>query len=248
MTKVGIPVAFLAGILSFASPCCLPLVPGYVSYMVATGPDRTQASRRVALFHALSFVAGFSVVFIALWGSVGLIGYLFRDYVGLMRQLGGAVLVFMGLHVAGVISISALHREKRLPMGAGASNGSRSSSLGRAAANAPGYGRSALLGVVFSAGWTPCIGPILGGIIGLASVSASVAHGALLLLVYALGLGIPFILVALGATAVSERLGWLNRHHTGVSVVTGAMLVGIGFLMITNTFGRLSGALPLIEI
>jgi cytochrome c-type biogenesis protein len=249
MTKVGIPVAFLAGILSFASPCCLPLVPGYVSYMVATGPDRTQASRRVAFFHALAFVAGFSVVFIALWGSVGLIGYLFRDYVGLMRQLGGAVLVFMGLHVAGVISISALYRERRLPMGAAASSdGSRSSGLGRAAANAPGYGRSALLGVVFSAGWTPCIGPILGGIIGLASVSASVAHGALLLLVYALGLGIPFILVALGATAVSERLGWLNRHHAAVSVVTGAMLVGIGFLMITNTFGRLSGALPLIEI
>ncbi len=255
MTKVGIPVAFLAGILSFASPCCLPLVPGYVSYMVATGPDRTQASRRVALFHALAFVAGFSVVFIALWGSVGLIGYLFRDYVGLLRQLGGAVLVFMGLHVAGVISISALYRERRLPMGAaaGASNGSGSTGLGNAgsggaAASAPGYGRSALLGVVFSAGWTPCIGPILGGIIGLASVSASVAHGAVLLLVYALGLGIPFILVALGATAVSERLGWLHRHNAAVSIATGAMLVGIGFLMITNTFGRLSGALPLIEI
>jgi cytochrome c-type biogenesis protein len=262
MTKVGIPIAFLAGILSFASPCCLPLVPGYVSYMVATGPDRTQASRRVAFFHALAFVAGFSVVFIVLWGSVGLIGYLFRDYIGLMRQLGGAVLVFMGLHVAGVISISALYREKRLPTtvfaggaraAGGASYGSGSVGLGGAGsggggAGAPGYGRSALLGVIFSAGWTPCIGPILGGIIGLASVSASVAHGALLLLVYALGLGIPFILVALGATAVSERLGWLNRHHTAVSVVTGAMLIGIGFLMITNTFGRLSGALPLIEI
>jgi cytochrome c-type biogenesis protein len=255
MTKVGIPVAFLAGILSFASPCCLPLVPGYVSYMVATGPDRTRASRRVALFHALSFVAGFSVVFIALWGSVGLIGYLFRDYVGLLRQLGGAVLVFMGLHVAGVISISALYRQKRLPMGAGAGpgRGSRGAGVGGVGpegtgSGGPGYGRSALLGVVFSAGWTPCIGPILGGIIGLASVSASVAKGAVLLLVYALGLGIPFILVALGATAVSERLGWLNRHHTAVGVATGAMLVGIGFLMITNTFGRLSGALPLIEI
>jgi len=243
MTKIGIPVAFLAGILSFASPCCLPLVPGYVSYMVATGPDRSPASRRVAFFHALAFVAGFSAVFIALWGSVGLIGYLFRDYVGLLRQLGGAVLVFMGLHVAGVISISALYREKRLPMGAGASNGS-----GRAAASAPGYGRSALLGVIFSAGWTPCIGPILAGIIGLASVSASVTQGTALLLVYAVGLGIPFILVALGATAVSDRLGWLHRHDAAVSVVTGAMLVGIGFLMITNTFGRLSGALPLIEI
>jgi len=250
MTDVSIPVAFLAGIVSFASPCLLPLVPGYVSYMVAVSPDRSAASRRAAFFHALAFVAGFSVVFIALWGSVGLVGYLFKDYIGLLRELGGAILVFMGLHVAGVISISALYREKRLPTTvfaggarAGASNGS-----GRAAASAPGYGRSALLGVIFSAGWTPCIGPILGGIIGLASVSASVTQGTALLLVYAVGLGIPFILVALGATAVSDRLGWLHRHDAAVSVVTGAMLVGIGFLMITNTFGRLSGALPLIEI
>ena len=245
MTKVGIPIAFLAGIISFASPCCLPLVPGYVSYMVAVSPDRSAESRRAAFFHALAFVAGFSVVFIALWGSVGLIGYLFRDYVGLLRQLGGAVLIFMGLHVAGVINVSALYREKRLPLGPAA--GAPDHSVGDAS-SVSSYGRSALLGVVFSAGWTPCIGPILGGIIGLASVSASVAHGAVLLLVYAIGLGIPFILVALGATAVSDRLGWVRRHNTAVSIVTGAMLVGIGFLMITNTFGRLSGSLPLIEI
>jgi cytochrome c-type biogenesis protein len=245
MTNVGIPIAFLAGIISFASPCCLPLVPGYVSYMVSTTPDRSPASRRVAFFHSLAFVVGFSVVFIAIWASVGLIGYLFRDYVGLLRQLGGAVLIFMGLHVAGVINVSALYREKRLPMGPAAGGLDHS---GRDASSVSSYGRSALLGVIFSAGWTPCIGPILGGIIGLASVSASVAHGTVLLLVYAIGLGIPFILVALGATAVSDRLGWVRRHNTAVSIVTGAMLVGIGFLMITNTFGRLSGSLPLIEI
>ncbi len=251
MNEVGIPVAFLAGIISFASPCCLPLVPGYVSYMVTTRDGSQAASRRVAFLHALAFVAGFSVVFIAIWASVGLIGYVFRDYAGLLRQLGGAVLVFMGLHVAGLISIPALYREKRLPMGgfagdarAGASDRSGG---GDGALSAPGYGRSALLGVIFSAGWTPCIGPILGGIIGLASVGASVARGTVLLLVYAIGLGIPFILVALGVTAVSDRLGWLRRHNTAVGVLTGAMLIGIGFLMITNTFGRLSGSLPLIE-
>ncbi len=173
MTEVGIPIAFLAGIVSFASPCCLPLVPGYVSYMVATNPDGSAASRRTALLHSLAFVAGFSVVFIAIWASVGLIGYLFRDYVGLLRQLGGAVLVFMGLHVAGVINISALYREKRLPIGPGAAP----RTVGGDASSEPSYARSAMVGVVFSAGWTPCIGPILGGIIGLASVSASVAQG-----------------------------------------------------------------------
>jgi cytochrome c-type biogenesis protein len=244
VTEVGIPIAFLAGVVSFASPCCLPLVPGYVSYMVATNPDDPAASRRVALFHSLAFVAGFTVVFIAIWASVGLVGYLFRDYLGLLRQLGGAVLVFMGLHVAGLISVSALYREARLPVGPG----SASQVGGEGARGEPSYGRSALVGVIFSAGWTPCIGPILGGIIGLASVSASVAEGTVLLFVYAIGLGIPFVLVALGATAVSERLRWFRRHQTAVDVATGAMLAGIGFLMITNTFARLSGALPIVEL
>ncbi len=244
MNEIGIPVAFLAGVVSFASPCCLPLVPGYVSYMVATNPDGSAAPRRTALFHSLAFVAGFSVVFIALWASVGLVGYLFRDYVGLLRQLGGAVLVFMGLHVAGVISISTLYREARLPIGPG----SASQAGGDGARSEPSYARSAMVGVIFSAGWTPCIGPILGGIIGLASVSASVGQGTLLLLVYAIGLGIPFVLVALGATAVSERLSWFRRHQTAVNAVTGTMLAAIGFLMITNTFGQLSGSLPPIGV
>jgi cytochrome c-type biogenesis protein len=144
----------------------------------------------------------------------------------------------MGLHVAGVISVSTLYREARLPLGS--SDGTERS--------APSYGRSALLGVIFSAGWTPCIGPILGGIIGLASVSASVAQGTVLLFVYAIGLGVPFVLVAVGATAVSDRLAWFRRHQTAVNVLTGAMLVAIGFLMITNTFARLSGSLPLVEL
>ncbi len=241
MTGLGILVAFLAGIVSFASPCCLPLVPAYVGYMVGTTPDGAAARRRAAFLQALAFVLGFSAVFIALWASVGLIGYFLRDYVGLLRQVGGAILVFMGLNVAGVINISALYREVRLPIGplGGASMG-----FGGGAPSAPSYGRSALLGVVFAAGWTPCVGPILGGIIGLASVSASVAEGTVLLIAYATGLAIPFILVAVGATSISHRLGWLRDHYTLVSRVTGALLVAVGFLMITNTFARLSGFLP----
>ena len=112
-----------------------------------------------------------------------------------------------------------------------------------AAPLAPSIPRSLLLGVVFAAGWTPCIGPILGGIIGLASVSASVGEGTLLLIAYAAGLALPFVLVALGATAVSRRLGWFRDHYRAVSVVTGALLVVVGFLMLTNTFARLSGLL-----
>jgi cytochrome c-type biogenesis protein len=237
MAGVGILVAFLGGIVSFASPCCLPLVPAYVGYMVGAAPEGSVARRRTAFYQALAFVLGFSAVFIAIWASVGVIGYVFRDYAALLRQLGGAVLVFMGLNVAGVINISALYREVHVPIGplGGATMG-----FGQAVPQTPSYGRSALLGVVFAAGWTPCIGPILGGIIGLAAVSASVAEGTVLLVAYAAGLAIPFILVAVGATAVSERLGWFRNHYRLVSVVTGALLVAVGFLMITNTFVRLS--------
>jgi len=235
---IGIAVAFLGGIVSFASPCCLPLVPAYVGYMVGTDTEGGAARRRAAFYQALAFVLGFSAVFITLWASIGLVGYVLRDYVGILRQVGGAILVFMGLHVAGVIDVAVLYREIHLPVGP---MGGASMGFGQAAPGTPSYRRSALLGIVFAAGWTPCIGPILGGIIGLASVSASVAEGTVLLVAFATGLAIPFILVAVGATAVSHRLGWLRDHNRAVSMVTGAMLVVVGFLMITNTFARLSG-------
>ena len=235
---VGLVVAFLGGIVSFASPCCLPLVPAYVGYMVGTETESASDRRRAAFYQALAFVVGFSAVFIALWASVGLIGYVLRDYVGILRQVGGAILVFMGLHVAGVIDVSLLYREVHLPVGP---MGGATMGFGQAAPTTPSYRRSALLGVVFAAGWTPCIGPILGGIIGLAAVSASVAEGTVLLIAYAAGLAIPFILVAIGASAVSHRMSWLRDHHHAVSVITGSMLVVVGFLMITNTFARLSG-------
>jgi cytochrome c-type biogenesis protein len=240
MAEIGILIAFLAGIVSFASPCCLPLVPAYVGYMVGAAPDGLANRRMVAFRQALAFVLGFSAVFIALWASVGLIGYVLRDYAGVMRQVGGAVLVFMGLHVAGVINIAALYREVRLPVGPLGGN----ASLEVAPVRPPSYARSTLLGVTFAAGWTPCVGPILGGIIGLASVSASVAEGTVLLVAYSAGLALPFVLVAVGASSVSHRLGWLRVHHRAVSVATGAMLVAVGFLMITNTFARLSPLVP----
>jgi Cytochrome c biogenesis protein len=237
---IGIVIAFVGGIASFASPCCLPLVPAYVGYLVGAADDGTTARRRAALTQALAFVVGFSAVFIGLWVSVGLVGSALRDQSGLLRQLGGAVVVFLGLHVAGAIDISALSREVRLPVGP---LGGRQATFARALPASPSCGRSALLGVVFAAGWTPCIGPILGGIIGLASVSASVAEGTVLLVAYSAGLAVPFILVALGATTVSQRLGWLHDHHAAVSAVTGVLLVAVGLLMITNTFVRLSGLL-----
>jgi cytochrome c-type biogenesis protein len=242
MTIVSIAVAFLAGIVSFASPCCLPLVPIYVSYMVGTTPPGSPSARRVALKQALAFVLGFSVVFVALWASVGLVGYLLRHYAGLLRQVGGVVLIVMGLHVAGVIRVSALYRQVSVPTGRIV--GRSDSGDGTVKVQAPSYLRSGLLGVAFAAGWTPCIGPILGGIIGLASLSSSVGQGTVLLIAYAVGLGVPFDLVAVGASAVNQRLVWFRNHEAGVSIATGAMLILVGFLMITNLFVKLNGLLP----
>ena len=197
----------------------------------------------MAFHQSLAFVLGFTVVFVALWASIGLVGYLLRDYVGILRQVGGAVLIVMGLHVAGVIRISALYRQVSVPTGR-LDGGKSETGDGTVKVLAPNYGRSTLIGMAFAAGWTPCVGPILGGIIGLASLNSSVGQGTVLLVAYALGLGVPFVLVAVGATAANQRLAWFRKHEAGVSLVTGAMLILVGFLMITNLFVKLSGVLP----
>ncbi len=245
MTALSLVIAALAaGFVSFASPCVLPLVPSYVGNMVGVLSTDTRARRRAALPHATAFVVGFSIVFVALWASLGLVGSVLHSYAPLLRELGGSILVFFGLQVAGVISIPALYREFHLPIGRGA--GGAPATLQRNAP--PSFWRSALLGVVFAAGWTPCIGPTLGGIIGLASASASVAQGTVLLVAYSIGLGIPFILVAIGATSVTGRLAWFRRHQVAVERATGGFLVLVGFLMLTNTFARLAGLLPGIRV
>jgi len=238
--NITLAVAFLAGIVSFASPCCLPMVPAYVSYIVGGNPADVRPARRTTLEQASAFVLGFTVVFVALWASIGMVGYLLRDHVDIMRQAGGAILIVMGLHVAGLISLPMLGRTKGLRAGSLL----RKNPDGTVEHQRPNVGRSMLFGVVFAAGWTPCVGPILSGIIGLASLRASVGEGAMLLVAYAVGLGVPFILVALGASALGRRLRWFATHAGTVSVVTGALLVVVGFLMMSNLFIRLSQFAP----
>lgn len=239
MIEVGLAVAFVAGVASFASPCCLPMVPVWVGYIVGTAPGG-RSSRWVALQQALAFVVGFTVVFVTLWASIGLVGYLLRDWAGLFRQVAGALLVVMGLHVAGLISLPFLRNQfsfsagRLLPRDAS----------GAVVASGPSLGRSALFGVVFAAGWTPCVGPALGAILGMASLNDTVGQGALLLGVYSFGLGLPFVLVALGADAVRQKLSWFTRHELAVSLVTGGLLMVVGFLMITNLFVQLNRFFP----
>ncbi len=237
MTDLSVTLALLAGVVSFASPCFLPVVPVFVGSVVGVGPDGAPP-RRAALANALWFVLGFGSVFVALWASVGLLGYAVGGYRPVLRVAGGAVLVVMGLHVAGLVRVPVLDRQWR-PL----SNGSRSGATGSAGVRPSGR-RAALLGVAFGAGWTPCIGPVLGAVIGLAATGDDVARGTGLLVAYTLGLGVPFVLVAVGADAVGRRLGWLRRHHLAVSLTGGALLVGTGFALLSGVYGRLSALVP----
>ena len=243
-SALGIAIAFTGGVVSFASPCCLPLVPAYLSYMVGATGNGT-AGRRTAFTHGLAFVVGFSVVFVAFYAAIGAIGYFLDRRV--LAVIGGALLVVLGLQVAGAINVRALWRDTRaMPQMSGglvmAGGNGRSGGLGSFASGDghPGYGRSAAFGVLFAAGWSPCIGPILGGILGLATASSSVVVGTVLLVAYAAGLAVPFLAIALGASTVSRRLSWVGRHEHAVNLVTGVLLVAIGVLMITNLLGRLA--------
>lgn len=219
-----IPVVLLAGIVSFASPCFLPVVPVFVGYMAGQEAGRR---RWAAVGHAGLFMAAFTAVFAALWALVGLIGWVAADYRSVLRIGGGAILVLLGLHTAGLIRLPFLDRNLRpgyAPDGAAP----------------PTWRRSVLLGLAFGAGWTPCIGPILGGVLGLTTTSTSVGSGLALLMVYSFGLGLPFVLICGGVTSLAGRLQWFTRHHRGVGWVTGGLLIAIGFLIIADLFSRLS--------
>lgn len=207
--------------LAFASPCVLPLVPAYIGHMVTVSAERPgRSSRAICFFHAAAFVAGFSIVFVVFWTSIGLIGFLFLDNARYLRELGGAILIFMGLHVLGVINIGFMNQEYTVQGGWGGK---------------VGYPRSLTMGMVFAAGWTPCIGPVLGSIIGLAIVGGTVANGAVLLLAFSAGLGIPFLVTALAVDSVSAGLKKLRPVMPAVPLVSGALVVGVGVLMLTNS-------------
>jgi cytochrome c-type biogenesis protein len=242
-SALGLGIAFAGGVVSFASPCCLPLVPAYVSYMVGATGEST-AGRRPAAMHGLSFVLGFSLVFVAFYAVIGALG-LFIDR-RVLNMIGGALLIVLGLQVAGLINIRALWRDTRAMPSMGGTIGGGLVLAGAGGGNVvstgdrPGYGRSFLFGLLFAAGWSPCIGPILGGILGLATASASAATGTALLIAYAAGLAVPFLAVAMGASWVGQRLTWVGRHHTAVNAVTGALLMVLGVLMLTNMLGQLA--------
>ena len=215
-----IAAAFVGGLLSFLSPCVLPLVPSFIIYLTGVSLKDQEAYRTQAFFHALFFVLGFSLVFVALGAAASLFGQLFYLNRAVIRLAGGVLIIFLGLFVMGALRFPFLDFEKRLNL-----------------KNKPvGYLGSLLIGVTFSAAWTPCVGPILASILALASASKTVGAGAVMLLFYALGLGIPFLLSAL---ALDLFLAWfkkLEKLMAVVNFISGAFLLGLGIWLLRGGF------------
>ncbi len=218
-------LAFAAGFVSFVSPCCLPLVPGYLA-VVTGGPggEGGGPSRATVVGRALVFVASFSLVFILLGLSATAIGALLFDNELTLRKVAGVAIGVMGLLFVASVFVTRLNREWR-PAGL----------IERA-----GRGGPVLAGIAFAVAWTPCVGPTLGAILGLASTQQSTAQAGLLLAVYSSGLAVPFLLSALALGATRRRFGWFRRHHVGVQVTAGMALAAMGVLVFTNQLFQLN--------
>lgn len=217
-------LALVAGFLSFSSPCCLPLMPGYVSYVsgVAGGAGGV-AVRRRALGSGVLFVIGFASIFTLLGVSASALGTVLLQHRASLIRVAGVVVIVLGLVSVGAIRIPILDRERRVD-------------LRRVR---PGPGGALPLGMAFALGWTPCIGPVLAGILAVAASAASVARGATLMLAYSLGLGIPFLALAYGIGHGGRVTAWLRRHGRGIEVAGGFLLVSMGVLMITGAWLQL---------
>lgn len=216
-------LAFLAGVVSFTAPCTLPLLPGYVSYVA--GLDHAgQGPRNRLWLGAGLFVAGFAATFVALGATASALGWFLAQRAVAIDRFAGAIIVVMGLALVGVLRVPWLQRERRLVP------------LDRIAR---GPGGALPLGMAFALGWAPCIGPVLAGILATAATEASVGRGALYLLAYAAGLGVPFLAVAHAVSRGQDRLAWLRRHSRRIEVVGGALLVVMGVAVLTGGWNAL---------
>lgn len=218
-------IAFAAGFVSFVSPCCLPLVPGYLA--AVTGHAPAQAGRRVdpaVVGRSLVFVASFSLVFILLGLSATAAGALLADNQLVLRKIAGVAIIAMGVLFAGSAFVLRLNRDWRP----------------QALVERAGRGGPVVAGLAFAIAWTPCVGPALGAILGLASTGASVPEGGALLAVYSAGLALPFLLTAVGFSAAQRSFGWMKRHFAAIQVAAGAVLIAMGVLVYTNELFRLN--------
>jgi cytochrome c-type biogenesis protein len=224
--EVTLLAAFLAGVVSFLSPCVLPLVPSYVTFITGvsfdelTAGDKTGRIRRLTMIHSLAFIVGFSIVFITLGATATAAGQFLREHQDLLRQVGGAMIILFGLYLTGLLPVAALSREAKFRM--------TSKPLGLLG--------SVLVGITFAAGWTPCIGPILASILLYASTAEKAGTGVLLLSVYSLGLGVPFFLASLGMNTFLAASRKLRGSLRLIEIISGVILIVFGISLVTNLF------------
>ena len=228
MNAYGIGISALAGMLSFLSPCVLALVPAYIGYLggrTVTASGEVVQSRWVTFTHGIAFVFGFSIIFILLGAAASVIGVLLYDVKEWLARIGGIVVIIFGLHTMGIITIPFLDYDTR-----------------RQVQPDPGLGylSSVLMGVFFSAGWAPCVGPVLGAVLTLALNSARITEGVVLLSAYSAGLAVPFLLAALGIGSIAELLRRYGKVVRYLSIATGVILVIVGVMLLTGTLERLA--------
>jgi cytochrome c-type biogenesis protein len=236
MTSLPLPIAaFLAGLVSFLSPCVLPLVPGYVSLISGVGVEqiKSQESRllRKIMLNSISFILGFSVVFITLGAISTEVGQFLARYKSTLAEVAGVVIILFGLHLTGIFRINALYADKRLHNVKGGST----------------MGGAFLIGFAFAFGWTPCVGPILAVILGFAAAQDSVFKGIALLTIYSLGLAVPFLLTSLGLERFLKFYSRFRSHMHAVEVASGALLIALGVLLVIGRFTIISNYLSFLN-
>ena len=220
----GLAIAFSAGLLSFLSPCVLPLIPSYLTFVTGVGFEDLSRARRAALVHALLFVLGFTIIFVTLGASATLLGRVLLHYRVWITRAGGALVVLFGLYLLGTVRVAAFDRERRVHL-----------------ANKPlGLLGTVLVGMAFGAGWTPCLGPILGAILTYTAANADLSRGLPLLLAYSLGLALPFLLAAVAVERFLETVARIRPYLSRISQVSGVLLIVVGVLMMFDYFTVMS--------
>jgi cytochrome c-type biogenesis protein len=233
--ELSLAVAFAAGVVSFLSPCVLPLFPSYLSFITGLtfdelsdpDPGARGRVRRLTVVHSLLFILGFMLVFVALGASATAIGQFMRSNQVWIRRIAGVVIVLFGLHITGLLNLRFLHRERRIHL----------------QDRPEGMLGSVVVGFAFGAGWTPCIGPILGAILTMAGSSGELRTGIGLLIVYGLGLALPFFVAAVGFNAFLTTFRRLRAWMRPIEIVSGLMLIAVGILIFTNYFAVLAAYL-----
>jgi cytochrome c-type biogenesis protein len=231
-THVSIGIAFLAGLVSFISPCVLPLVPAYLSFLTGSSIEELQSNlaapaRARVILHAIAFIIGFTIVFVALGASASAIGATLKANRHVIAQIGGVIIIVLGLQMIGVFRLKFLAMDKRLHL----QPGNRS------------LFASGIVGIAFAAGWSPCIGPILTAILAIASQSGGAAQGAWLLFIYSMGLALPFFAMALAFGAVLPALNRIKRFLPAIEMAAGVFMVLVGIVLVTDSFLTIAGRL-----